>query len=529
MNKCPQCGAILKTLTRVCEACGSEIKPEATISSESSTAIPVAMGAAELSAQINEGLSLLKSHPPTSKIKSFITGLITLPTIGLGYLAVKALDMFGRVGQSPERVKLALEQNLRAVETSYKSDPEMKALVEKGRSELKGYLHGQHETRMFLVYGLAASLIICVTIPLVVKHQANVKIEKAAALARAEAAALQAKLEKAAALAQAQAAEDKANFEKKIAEVQKNPFKSLCVGPIIAIKSVEQKAAQAGQGANLQQLLETLDSTMIDRVNASRKFDIVGRKDTLKSIYSEQDFGASGNVDPATAAQLYKLVGAQYLVLTTVTDFAMGNENLNFAAIGVTANKEAVRISCNVQIYDTTTGKLIESARFRGQDANIIREGSATAAGSTITKITDRLAADIITRIVNTIYPAKVAAKEGSQITINQGEGVGVLVGQVWTIYALGSEITDADTGKKLGQNENEVGKIKITRLTPQLSYGEVVADNGIAIGCIARLQPAATASEPAASVPAAASAPATSPVTGQKPANILNKVKGDL
>jgi hypothetical protein len=524
MNKCPHCGAILKTLTRVCEACGSEIKPEATASSESSTATPAVLGAADLSTQINASLSILKSHPPASKIKSFIIGLITIPTVGLGYLAAKFFDMLGRTGQSPERTKLSLDQNLRAVETSFKSDPEMKSLVEQGRTELKNYIHSQHETRMFLVYGMIASLILCVSIPLVIQHQAKVRMEKVAAIAQAEAEAAKKKMEQAAAIAQAQAAEEKANLEKKIAEVQKNPFKSLCVGPIIAINSVEQKTAQNGQSANLQQILETLDTTLIDQANGSHKFDIVGRKDTLKSIYSEQDFGATGGVDPATAAQLYKLVGAQYLVLTTVTDFAMGNETAKFDAIGVTANKEAVRISCNVQIYDTTTGKLIESARFRGQDANIVREGSATAAGSVITKITDRLASDIITRVVNAIYPAKVAAKEGSQITINQGEGAGVVIGQVWNIYALGTEITDPDTGKKLGQNENEVGKIKINRITTQLSYGEVVADNGIAIGSIARPQPAATAAEPAA-----AAVPAATPATGQKPADILEKVKGDL
>jgi len=377
---------------------------------------------------------------------------------------------------------------------------------------------------MFLVYGMVASLILCVSIPFVIHHQAKVRMEQAAAIAQAEVESAKKKMDQAAAIAQAQAAEEKANLEKKIAEVRQNPFKTLCVGPIIAINSVEQKTTQYGQSANLQQILETLDTTLIDQANGSHKFEIVGRKDTLKSIYSEQDFGATGGVDPATVAQLYKLVGAQYLVLTTVTDFAMGNETAKFDAIGVTANREAVRISCNVQIYDTTTGKLIESARFRGQDANIVRESSATAAGSVITKITDRLASDIITRVVNTIYPAKVAAIDGSQITINQGEGAGVVIGQVWNVYALGTEITDPDTGKKLGQNENEVGKIKINRITTQLSYGEVVADNGVAIGCIARPQPAAIAADPAA-----ASVPAATSVTGQKPADILDKVKGDL
>lgn len=226
---------------------------------------------------------------------------------------------------------------------------------------------------------------------------------------------------------------------------QNNPVpekKRLCVGPVVAIKAAAQKASKAGQGDTLQQTLETLDTTLIDQVNASRKFEVVARKDALKAILNEQEFGASGNVDPAIAAQAFKLAGAQYLVLTTVTDFVMGKEALRFEGIGAAASREAARISCSIQIYDTTTGKLIESARFRGEDANVSREGSATADGASLTKITDRLAADMLNRIVDVLYPAKVVAKLGTQVTINRGEGAGVAVGQTWTVFALGQEIT---------------------------------------------------------------------------------------
>jgi curli biogenesis system outer membrane secretion channel CsgG len=293
--------------------------------------------------------------------------------------------------------------------------------------------------------------------------------------------------------------------------------KRLCIGPIVAIKSVTQKAAKAGQADTLQQVLETLDTTLIDQANSSRKFEIVARKDSLKSILNEQDFGASGNVDPATAAQAFKLAGAQYLVVTTITDFVMGNEAVKFQGIGAAATRETVRVSCSVQIYDTTVGKLIESARFRGQDANVSREGSATADGASLTKITDHLATEILGRIVDVIYPAKVAAKLGTQITINRGDGAGVTVGQTWSVFALGEEITDPDTGEKLGRNEAEIGSIKITRVTPKLSYGETVEDNGISVGNIVRPQPTAGETK------------SPSPSSDQKPKDITNKVKGDL
>jgi hypothetical protein len=278
--------------------------------------------------------------------------------------------------------------------------------------------------------------------------------------------------------------------------------KRLCIGPIVAIKSAAQKALKAGQGDTLQQAIESLDTTLVDQANASRKFDVVARKDTLKSLLNEQDFGASGNVDPATAAQAFKLAGAQYLMLTTITDFVMGKEALTFEGIGASADREAVRVNCSIQIYDTTSGKLVESARFRGEEANVSRSGNVTADGASLTKITDRLAGEILTRVIDVVYPAKVAAKLGSQVTINRGEGTGIQPGQVWTVFALGEEITDPDTGEKLGRNEAEIGAIKITRVTAKLSYGETSEDNGIAIGNIVRPKQAEPTQAPAAISP---------------------------
>ncbi len=74
----------------------------------------------------------------------------------------------------------------------------------------------------------------------------------------------------------------------------------------------------------------------------------------------------------------------------------------------------------------------------------------------------------------------------GTQITINR-EGAGVKVGEVWTVFALGDEITDPDTGEKLGRNEAEIGTITISRVTAKLSYGEASEDNGIAVGNVVR------------------------------------------
>ena len=256
--------------------------------------------------------------------------------------------------------------------------------------------------------------------------------------------------------------------------------KTLCVGPIVAIDSIKTKAARAGKALELDQVIQTLDSTLVDQLNGTRKFDVVARKAALGPIIEEQDFGDSGNVDPATAAKIMKLAGAQYMLMTTVTDFVYGTENLKFEGIGVEAKRETVRVSCSVQIYDTTTGKLLESARFRGSDVLAKGNQAVVGGGEVLTRITDNLASDIMNSVINVIYPARVLAILGDQVTINRGAGTGIAVGQSWGVYAQGEVLIDPDTGENLGSNEAQVGLVTIKRVEAKLSFAEAVENNGI-------------------------------------------------
>lgn len=256
--------------------------------------------------------------------------------------------------------------------------------------------------------------------------------------------------------------------------------KTLCVGPIVSIPTIQTKAARAGKTLELNQVLQALDSTLVDQLNGTRKFDVVARKSALSSIMEEQDLGDSGIVDPATAARIMKVAGAQYILMTTVTDFVHGTENIKFEGIGVEAKREAVRVNCSVQIYDTTSGKLLESARFRGTDVLTKGKQAAVSGGETLTRITDKLAADIMNKVINVIYPARVIAVLGDQVTINRGAGTGIAVGQSWGVYAQGEVLIDPDTGENLGSNEAQVGLVTIKRVEAKLSFAEAVENNGI-------------------------------------------------
>jgi len=245
---------------------------------------------------------------------------------------------------------------------------------------------------------------------------------------------------------------------------------------------------------SLDRIVESLDSQLIDRINATRKFDVVGRSD-LSDIIKEQDLGASGNVDAKTAAKAGKLTGAKYLLVTTVDDFQDYVEKATFEGTGRSATKRVFRLSVVGKIYDSSTGKLLESVNLQtGNDAfkQIQEERSYTVKDGELSDemmvaVSRDLAQRIANRVADVIFPAKVLVKRDNEVTINRGEGGGVAVGDTFNVFALGEELIDPDTKESLGREEAKVGRVKITQVNPKTSTAQILEDTGIDKGAILR------------------------------------------
>lgn len=258
--------------------------------------------------------------------------------------------------------------------------------------------------------------------------------------------------------------------------------------------SVEKAAATAGKSNELARIVEAMDSELIDRLHNTRKFQVVARSD-LKSILTEQEFAASGNVDAndPSAAKAFALAGCKYLLVLTVDDFQDAEEHAKFEAIGEQLVKRTIRYSAVGKLYNATTGKLLETASFPVSNSDV---GGASGPGyATTGNLSDhllndmaRLMADrVANRVVDVIYPAKILARTGTTVTFNRGDGTGVFTGQVYEVFAVGKELKDPDTGEILGQEEISIGHVRVTGVTPRFSRADVMDDRGIAEGQILR------------------------------------------
>ena len=251
---------------------------------------------------------------------------------------------------------------------------------------------------------------------------------------------------------------------------------------------------------SLDRIVESLDSQLVDRISATRKFDVVGRTD-LNEVLKEQDLGASGNVDAKTAAKAGKLAGAKYLLVATVDDFQDYVETATFEGTGRTATKRVFRFSIVGKIYDSSTGKLLESANFQtGNDEfkQIQQERSYSVKDGELSDemmvaVAQTSATRIATHVADVIFPPKVLIRRDNVVTINRGEGGGVAVGDIFNVFAQGEELKDPDTGEVLGREEVKVGKVKISQVNPKTSLADIVEDTGIDKGAVLhKVQPPA-------------------------------------
>jgi hypothetical protein len=275
-------------------------------------------------------------------------------------------------------------------------------------------------------------------------------------------------------------------------QAQKN---TIGIAPVEPAPALAASVMKDGKNNQMDQVIQSLDEQLVDRIHNTRKFELVARGD-LKTVLTEQAFANSGNVDTAdaAAAQQFKLAGAKYVLATKVTGFTDFQESFRVETSRDPGFKRSLSLSATAKIYDSTTGKLYEPASCEVK-TNLFTTNPARAkeiaalSDELLVGVARDLAEKVANRVVDVVFPAKVVSKTNKQVTINRGDGTGIAIDQIWNVYAPGKMMVDPDTHEKLGPEELLVGKVKVTSVLPKVSTAEILGeDTGIAEGAIVRM-----------------------------------------
>jgi hypothetical protein len=205
------------------------------------------------------------------------------------------------------------------------------------------------------------------------------------------------------------------------------------------------------------------ESTVTYLVN-SRKFAVLDKTfaEELKVLATQEP-----TLDPTQKAiTAARQLGAEYAIIGLATGLGVDQRRVGELDVPVADGVVNLRV-IRVDTRQTVLASAFKVADLRGVDLS---------GGHPENSMADALGRVMSERILETIYPLKVAALNGTdEVILNRG-GDDLALGQRLDLCNPGEELKDPSTGEFLGVAEAKVATIEVTRVLPKVSYARVVS-----------------------------------------------------
>ena len=229
----------------------------------------------------------------------------------------------------------------------------------------------------------------------------------------------------------------------------------------------------------------------------------------LDAVLAEQNLGASGRVDPSTAAQIGRILGVEVVIIGSVTQFDLQKKGTTFGLFGVNVGGQSTEglVTLNIRAVNTTTGEIIMVAEGSGvgtqkdDQVYVFGMGGGTTTsneGKLLSIATQKAVDEIIVEMddnnsklsaVPKVLPnvdGLVADVSGNTVVINKGSGDGYRVGLKLSIERVGKEIKDPETGEVIRRLSNQIGIVEIYDVDESSSVANIISGTGFQIGDLA-------------------------------------------
>ena len=272
---------------------------------------------------------------------------------------------------------------------------------------------------------------------------------------------------------------------------------------ILAVSRFENKSSYTSGGQ--YHLGDGLADQLTDALIQSEQFVVLERQ-TLTDVISEQDMAASGRFQQSRSARTGKLTSAQILVKGTVTEFETKSSGsgtgIGLFGVRVGGKKEEAHVGLIIRLIDTTTGEVLDSQRSEGKaksggfklglDISGIDFGTEgfqkTPLGKATQVAIDNAVEFIASKLRDMPFQGTIIKVNVDEIYLSASEKNDVSVGNEFTVYSVGEELINPDTGEILGREEKEIGKVKVFQVKEKYSKARTIGSiQGIKAGDVIR------------------------------------------
>lgn len=256
--------------------------------------------------------------------------------------------------------------------------------------------------------------------------------------------------------------------------------------PRVAVLNFENNSTWTYWGEHLGRAAA---DELVTQLLKDGRFTVVERAQ-LDAVLAEQRLGATGAVDAGTAAKVGRILGVQYILTGSITQFSVERTSVGIRAFGgiggSVANAES---KLDVRLINTETAEIVLAAEgqgnkrmgggsFRGTGAE--RTFEQGAAQEALRPAIEQVVAQLGARAgeLQAAMPAapagQIVGMKGDLVYINRGQAAGVQVGQRFTVSRVVDEIRDAD-GTVLDRVVDRVGVLEVTQVLSQSAICRIV------------------------------------------------------
>lgn len=262
------------------------------------------------------------------------------------------------------------------------------------------------------------------------------------------------------------------------------------------------RSVQWGPGAGVADLIT---GELVESAQRLGTFRVVER-DRLFEVLAEQDLGRDGRVDPATAAQVGRILGADLLLMGAVARFDVRTDHISLPRrVGFDARRHHAIVAFEGRLVDTTTAEIVARGTGSGSDTaygarvrtgdlagldfgssefrNSLLGRAARSAARSLARDVGPQLERITTEGTHWLATADALVVHCSERDgqwwpmINRGARDGVRVGDVLTIRRKLEDIHDPLTGELLTTLWADLGVMTIREVDEKVASGPLVRD----------------------------------------------------
>jgi curli biogenesis system outer membrane secretion channel CsgG len=154
---------------------------------------------------------------------------------------------------------------------------------------------------------------------------------------------------------------------------------------------------------------EAMQDVFVTELVKSGKFRVVEREQ-LQALMQEKNLSLSGDIDPATAVRVGKLLGVNYLLTGAVTEYGITDKGAHGPGIGrlpsFGVGKRSFVAAANARLIDTSTGEIVWADEARGEESSTKVSVGGFGGGVDDQRMFDKVMKPVVQQLVASIKAA---------------------------------------------------------------------------------------------------------------------------